>query len=519
MEWLFDPTAWLGLLTLVVLEIVLGIDNLVFIAILADKLPPHERDRARIIGLVLALLMRLVLLASISWLVTLTAPLLTLLGQPFSGRDLIMLGGGLFLLTKATLELHERLEGKAHEQEGPLLYARFWPVVAQIVVLDAVFSIDAVITAVGMADHLAVMMLAVIIAIGLMIVASKPLTTFVSAHPTVIMLCLGFLLMIGFSLVAEGFGMHIPKGYLYAAIGFSILIEIFNQVARFNRLRQWIGHQPLRQRTVLAVQRLLGEQAKTAPIGEDLAEQMKPDDAQPLFGPSERQMIQSVLHLAEHPLRAIMTPRHEVHRIDLSDSPENIATALQDSPYSRLVVVRNRDSDTPLGIVQKKDLLNQLVSGQPLNIEQALRQPLFLPETITVLGALEQFRHKAMQVAFVVDEFGIFEGLVTLTDVIQAIAGSLPEEHEAAALVVSLPEGGYLVDGATDFATLHSQTTFLHTPSGDYHTIAGLLLDTLERLPTVGESIENNGWQIEVTRLDGRRIDQVRLMPTAPTGK
>lgn len=222
------------------------------------------------IGLVLALLMRLVLLASISWLVTLTAPLFTVFGRDFSGRDLILLIGGLFLLFKGTMELHERLEGgDEHTSSGPRMYAAFWPVVAQIVVLDAVFSLDAVITAVGMVEHLEVMMIAVTIAIGLMIVASKPLTRFVNAHRTVVILCLGFLLMIGFSLVVEGLGFDIPKGYLYAAIGFSVLIEAFNQWAQFNRRRFLVGTRPLRERTAEAVLRLLGGRAESAEVGEE----------------------------------------------------------------------------------------------------------------------------------------------------------------------------------------------------------------------------------------------------------
>ena len=233
MEWLLDPTAWVGLLTLVVLEIVLGIDNLIFIAILADKLPPAQRDRARIMGLSLALIMRLGLLSVMSWLVTLTAPLFSIGPLSFSGRDLILMIGGLFLLFKGTMELHERLEGSQHGgSSGPRVYASFWVIVTQIVVLDAVFSLDSVITAVGMVDHLAIMMIAVIIAIGIMLLASKPLTRFVNAHPTVVVLCLGFLLMIGFSLLAEAFGFKVPKGYLYAAIGFSVAIEALNQVAR-----------------------------------------------------------------------------------------------------------------------------------------------------------------------------------------------------------------------------------------------------------------------------------------------
>lgn len=174
-EWMSDPAAWAGLATLIVLEIVLGIDNLVFIAILADKLPEHQRERARLIGLGLALGMRLVLLASIAWIVTLTTPLFTLLGAEISGRDLILLFGGLFLLFKGTMELHERLEGHAGHKEGKVEHAVFWQVLVQIVVLDAVFSLDSVITAVGMVQHLSVMMIAVIVAVGVLLLASKPL--------------------------------------------------------------------------------------------------------------------------------------------------------------------------------------------------------------------------------------------------------------------------------------------------------------------------------------------------------
>ncbi len=215
-----DPAAWAGLATLIVLEIVLGIDNLVFIAILADKLQEHQREKARLIGLGLAFGMRLILLASIAWIVTLTSPLFTFLIVLLSGRDLILIFGGVFLLFKGTMELHERLEGHTERTDGPVEHAILWQVLVQIVVLDAVFSLDSVITAVGMVQHLSVIMIGVIVAMGVMMAASKPLIAFVSKHPTVVILCLGFL--IGFSLIVEGLGFHIPKGYLYAAIGFSV---------------------------------------------------------------------------------------------------------------------------------------------------------------------------------------------------------------------------------------------------------------------------------------------------------
>ena len=266
MEWIADPSIWAGLITLIVIELVLGIDNLVFIAILAEKLPPKQRDRARITGLLLAMLMRLLLLASISWLVTLTQPLFSFRSFTFSARDLIMLFGGFFLLFKATMELNERLEGKDSNNPTQRKGAKFWGVVTQIVVLDAIFSLDSVITAVGMVDHLLVMMAAVVIAISLMLMA-KPLTQFVNSHPTIVILCLSFLLMIGFSLVAEGFGFVIPKGYLYAAIGFSVMIEALNQLAIFNRRRFLSANQTLRQRTTEAGMRLLSGQKEDAELG------------------------------------------------------------------------------------------------------------------------------------------------------------------------------------------------------------------------------------------------------------
>ena len=265
-EWMSDPSAWAGLATLIILEIVLGIDNLVFIAVLADKLPPHQRDRARILGLTLALLMRLVLLASIAWIVTLTQPLFSVFGQPFSGRDLILIFGGVFLLFKGTMELHERLEGESHHDTVNPTHAVFWQVLVQIVVLDAIFSLDSVITAVGMVKHLSVMMIAVTVAVGVMMLSAKPLMNFVSRHPTVVILCLGFLMMIGFSLITEGFGFHVPKGYLYAAIGFSVGIEALNQIARRNRERI-LTTGDLRDRTADAVLRLLGGRSGEVELG------------------------------------------------------------------------------------------------------------------------------------------------------------------------------------------------------------------------------------------------------------
>jgi predicted tellurium resistance membrane protein TerC len=231
MEWLTDPEVWTALLTLTVLEIVLGIDNIVFISILAAKLPAAKQQLARRVGLGLAMLLRIALLLSITWIMRLTAPLFAVMGHEVSGRDLILIGGGLFLLAKATFEIHDKLEGEAGRAVAAGSVS-FTGVIVQILLLDIVFSLDSVITAVGMANRVGVMVAAVVIAVGVMMLAAKPISDFVERHPTVKILALSFLLLIGMSLVAEGLGQHISKGYLYFAMGFSLFVELLNQRAR-----------------------------------------------------------------------------------------------------------------------------------------------------------------------------------------------------------------------------------------------------------------------------------------------
>jgi predicted tellurium resistance membrane protein TerC len=227
MEWMTTAEGWIALVTLTVLEIVLGIDNIVFISILAGKLPEDVRARARKVGLALAMLMRIALLLSITWVMRLTAPLFTLVGQEISGRDLILIVGGLFLLAKSTFEIHDKLEGEEGHASAKVVTS-FNAVIVQILLLDIVFSLDSVITAVGMADDVAVMIVAVIIAVGVMLLSAGGISNFVERHPTVKMLALSFLLLIGVSLVAEGLDQHIPKGYIYFAMAFSVFVEMIN---------------------------------------------------------------------------------------------------------------------------------------------------------------------------------------------------------------------------------------------------------------------------------------------------
>lgn len=247
MEWITNPEIWISLTTLTVLEIVLGIDNIVFISILSNKLPESQQKRARQIGLALAMITRVLLLLSISWIMSLTKPIINLaefFGQTegylfekldFSGRDIILLLGGLFLIYKSTVEIHGRMEGEEHEEIVSTKKITFGSVIAQILVLDIVFSLDSVITAVGMANEIGVMIAAVIIAVGVMMVSAESISGFVNKHPSVKMLALAFLLLIGVSLTAEAFEQHIPKGYIYFAMAFSVLVEVLNLKAKKTR--------------------------------------------------------------------------------------------------------------------------------------------------------------------------------------------------------------------------------------------------------------------------------------------
>lgn len=511
LSWLAEPHTWIGFATLLVLEVVLGIDNLVFVAILANKVKPALRDKARMTGLSLAVLIRIVMLGFMAHIMTLTQPLFEMFGMSISGKDLIMFAGGIFLLYKATTELHERLEG--HNQfavaENQKKHASFWGVVVQILILDAVFSIDSVITAVAMVDHIVVAMGAVAVAMAVMITASKALTEFVDKHPTVVMLCLGFLLMIGFSLLAEAFHFHIPKGYLYAAIGFSILIEMFNQVSQKNSRKNAYISSSWRKRTAENVLGMMGIRESV------LAKAGSKADDDTHFEENEKSMIRSVLTLAERPIMGVMIPRRDIERLDISQSKEEQNTQLQNTPYSRLLVVGKAGVDEPLGYINKKDLLSQLLEYGELNIQTALRQPLILPDSTTALNAIELFRQSSADYALVVDEFGAVLGMVTMKDLMETIAGEFPEEfeREEQPAVQENADDSLTVDGSLEYVELAPQ---LNLPpqedDADYHTVAGLIMEELQSIPNVGDYADFCGWRFEVIEKEGQRIERVKIM-------
>lgn len=516
-EWMADPSAWIGLLTLVILEIVLGIDNLVFIAILAEKLPPEQREKARILGLTLALGMRLILLASVAWIVTLTQPLFHIFDHPLSVRDLILILGGVFLLMKGTLELHERLESKVQVKEENPVHAVFWMVIVQIVVLDAVFSLDSVITAVGMVKDLSVMMIAVTVAVGIMLWASKALMDFVNQHPTVVILCLCFLMMIGFSLVLEGVGLHIPKSYLYAAIGFSVLIEFLNQMMRRNQ-EKMVTTTDLRYRTASAVIRMLGGKAKSndsqTPQSEDiLATQALVNE---MFSDEnavyQSVMVQGVLGLSERPVKSVMTPRPELEWIDLSDDHATIKSQLLSMKHSRLILAHG-ELDNIAGVVQTHNVLNDYIEYGEFNFEKHLREPVIVHESAQVLMVMEQLRQAPLQMAIVLNEYGSIEGIATPIDILEAIAGEFPNENEIEAVVESLEDGSLMLEGSTDIRHISLLLDRdLVDESEQYSTLSGYILFHLGHLPENGEKFEAEGFIFEVVTMDGHKIEKVHIV-------
>lgn len=518
LEWMSDPSAWVGLATLVILEIVLGIDNLVFIAILAEKLPVEQRNKARVIGLTLALGMRLILLASIAWVVTLTAPLFSIFNHAFSGRDLILLFGGIFLLFKATMELHERIAGKEHLKDDNPVHAAFWVVIAQIVVLDAVFSLDSVITAVGMVKDLSIMVTAVIVAMAVMLWFSKALMDYVNRHPSVVILCLGFLWGIGLLLVAEGFGFHIPKAYLYAAIGFSALVEGLNQLTRRKQEKR-VTTTDLRYRTASAVLRMLGGKTVShADKNHAEPENILKTDAfaDEIFDEQHSMyhsvMVQGVLGLSERPVKSVMTPRPELQWLNLDDDNVALKQRLMSTQHTRLIVARG-ELDNLQGIVATHSVFNDFVTTGEFHIEQHLRQPLVVHENAHILMVMEQLRQTPMQVAIVLNEYGSIEGIITPIDILEAIAGEFQDEDEPEVVAESLSDGSWILEGLTDIrhvSLLLGQD--LVDENEQYSTLSGFILSHLGRLPEENESFSYNGYHFKVMTMDGQKIDKVHIV-------
>ncbi|CAL4322490.1 TerC family protein [Buchnera aphidicola] len=517
MEFLLDASTWAGLFTLIFLELILSVDNIIFVAILSEKLPPHQRDKARIMGLGLALVMRLALLSLVSWVITLTTPIIHNQFCTLSIRDFILLFGGIFLLFKAVIELHEKLENNPNDDIENKNYASFWPVVIQIVVLDAVFSLDAIITAVGMVNEFLIMITAVIVAAILMLMASKSLTKFINLHQTVVVLCLSFLLIIGFSLVAESLQFHIPKGYLYAAIGFSILIEIFNQIARRNFIKNQ-SRKPMRQR---AAETILGLMIREKKNGSDISKEYQdhhnhqethyqPLEEHETFKEEEQYMINGVLTLAGRSIRSIMTPRSNISWVNIEKSNSEIRMQLLDTPHSLFPVCKG-ELDEIIGIVRAKELLVALDKNINISHFSSQKPAIIIPDTLDPINLLGVLRRAKSSFVIVSNEFGVVQGLITPLDFLEAIAGEFPDADETPDIIKE--QNSWLVKGETD---LHSLQQLLKTTAlikkDTCASLGGLLISQQGQLPLPGDIINIDVFQFHIIKITKYRIDLVRII-------
>ncbi len=512
--WIADPSAWAGLGTLILIEIVLGIDNIVFISILAASLPRNQRPHAFVTGLGLALVARLGLLTGIAWVVTLTQPIVTFLGHSFSWRDIILLAGGVFLLLKGTMEMHERLEGQIFDpHKSAESHAVFWQVIAQIVILDAIFSLDSVITSVGMVQHLPIMYLAVITAVGFMLLASGPLVAFIEQHPTVIILCLGFLFMIGLGLITDGIGLHIPKGYLYSAILFSLAIEFCNQYALRNRRRR-VTMRDMRETTARIILGLLGGKAVTDSVPMDALALGTVSGGQP-FAPEERDMVGRVIRLSGRTARFIMTPAQRARWLDADADFDEAERFAARTDFSWLPV-RDMETDDVLGVVPVARLA-ACRGRAPFSLKALVQAAPTVLEHTALADVLADFRSHPVPLLFVVDEYGTVVGQITPANLLSVLAGQMgdmPSSPDSC----RLPDGAWKLPGRLSVDMVSSWLGIIPGRRSGAATLAGLILEKLQHIPRPGEKFQYQGWNMEITRMDGNRIDEVRAVKPVRRG-
>lgn len=513
MDIILDPSNWAGLLTLIVLEITLGIDNLLFITIISNKLPPYQREKARIIGLSIALFIRLMLLFLISWITTLNKIIVEIIGFKFSSKDIILFLGGLFLLFKAITELNDRLDHKKEIKIENKTYTSFGFVIFQIVLLDVIFSLDSVITSVGVVNKLSMMILSMIIAMIIMLYAAKIITKFINKNPTIVLLCISFLLMIGLSLIAESTGFFIPKGYLYTAVVFSTLIELFNQIAKKNFIK-YQSSLPMRKRLAEIVIKLMSKKKKNKFYKEKNNKKnnysINYNKEIEEFKDEERYMMHGVLTLSGRSIRSIMTPRDEISWVNSEHKNSKIRSQLLKSPHSLFPVCKG-ELDKIVGIVRAKEMLIALEKKIDILSFSSKISPIIIPDTLDPINLLKTLRKSKGNFVIVTNEFGAIQGLITPLDVLEAIAGEFPDADETPDIIEE--KNSWLVKGNTD---LHSLEQFLNVSKlvdkeEKCASLAGLLIANTGNIPNTGKTIKINNLEFTIIKSNKYKIKLVRI--------
>jgi CBS domain containing-hemolysin-like protein len=511
MDGLLNPAIWLGFLALVALELVLAVGHVAHAVKLSESLAPQARAKAPALGLLSALLIRLALLVSGVWLTQFTTPFLNVGAFGLSLKDAILIVGGFYLLFRATLAIYERTEAALARNQEERQPSRPSMVVLQIALLSIFFTVDMATVAIGLVENLAVMISAAVVASLLSLLLQTRLIRWVSAYPAVVLLCFGFMLILGFSMVIRGFGVALPGGLLLLVLLFLVLVAWFLHVA-YPRAAVAQSQLPIRERTVQAVARLLGKNFTQGPAKGPTPSTESTEDRS--FEVEERNMVSGVLTLAERSVHSIMTPRTEISWVNLDDDPENIKTQLEEEPHSYFPVCRG-SLDEVVGIGRAKRMVADILTHGHIR-QKRLREPIIIHDTITISRLLDTLKRSKGQLVLVADEFGTLQGLVTPIDVFEAIAGEFPDEDETPD-IVSDGEDRWRMDGATDLHQLEQvlDTTGFVDEDDEYTTLAGYLLNYFGQLPKLGDICEHKRpeaiFTFEVVRIEGRRIALVNV--------
>jgi len=509
-----DPsTTLIDLLVLIIIEVVLGLDNLIFLTILIKKLPPQHRTQARILGLFLSVLIRILFLSLLSWSTSLINPFYSNQYFTCSIRQTILFFGGIFLSCMALLELYNKIFYKKKEKIKKKKYSKLWTIVFQLVLLDTIFSLDSIITAIGIINNIILMSLAVIISMFFMLFISKSLKKFMTTYQAIFMVCLSFLFMIGISLILESFNLNIPKNYLYFAVGFATFIEFFNQLSKYHfSLYQY--SRPIRTRILEKVFKILkNEKKKNKKFfnSKNKINNQKNSSIKDIeFDKEEKYMIYSLLNLAIRPIKSIMTPRAEVSWININTPHAEIKKKLLETPHSLFPVCKG-ELDSIIGVVRAKELLSVIENKKNVLKFVSKNLPIIISENINPINLLKILKKSKGNIVIIINKFNIVQGLITPLDFLKAIAGDFPDADETPDIIKE--KNSWLVKGQTDLNSLQ-QLLKIKNFSDDkikHASIAGLLIEKKGSMPIQGDIIKISSFHFNIVKIKNYKIDLIRI--------
>lgn len=509
---LLDPSTWTGLFALVLLEIILGIDNLIFLTVITKKLNPNQRTKARNIGLVLSLLIRIIFLYFISWSTSLTTPLYSNKYITLSMREFILLIGGVFLFIISLIELYDKLYQNSIKIKKCKQYSYFWSIILQITILNTIFSLDSIITAIGIVNNFVIISIAMTISMFFMLILSHSLKKFIKKYKKILMLCLGFLLIIGVNLILESLGLYLSKTYLYTAAGFCILIELFNQISEYHFLL-YQYNRPFRKRILeIFLTNLKREKKKNI----TLIRKFNQDNPKKYskkeyidFNEEEKNMICNLLHLSIRSVISIMTPREEISWINIKQPYNIIKKKVLNTPHNIFPVCQG-NIDKVIGVVRAKELISKIENKENILKFVSKHKPIIILENINLIKLLKILKQSKGNLVLIKNKFNMLKGLITPLDFLKAIAGEFPDSDETPDIIKK--NKSWFVKGHTN---LYSLQQSLNTNSFIKKTTnistSGLIIEKNGAIPSPGQIIKISSFNFKILKVRNHKIDLIKI--------